>query len=255
MAQEQVPAIPGEDPQRLAQPFQLELKELIECGVELRSMQPSLLRANLALEYSQRAKRYLDEVDSSPLREHARRLHEAHRFATALLNRVSKPAQQVLRLCMDVRSDCEIERRRRLEVARQALEAEAARVAAEQRKAEIEHLQEIGRTDEAEARAEEPVVARAVNLDPDQGKPEGEIMVEVWVPKRNDSGEIVFSDLSAYLKWLAETPAMQYLIAHRYAKLKKLLSDNRGTVQPPGLEIEHKLESRTKREAFEDDDD
>jgi len=252
---EQVPAILQEDPQQLAQPFDVDLRLLIDCGNELREMKPSLLRANLALEYSQKAKRFLEEVEASPLREHARRLHEAHRFSTTLLNRVSKPAQMVLRLCMDIRSDWEVERRRRVEAERRKLEAQAAHLAEEQRKAEVEHLQELGKPEEAEARAQEPLFAPPVAVDPDLGKPQGEIMVEVWVPKKDESGEIVFSDLSAYLRWLADTPAMHYLVAHKFAKLKKLLTDNRGTVQPPGLVIEHKFESRTRREVEVEEDD
>jgi len=251
---EQPLALPEEDPQRLAKPFEIELAELIECGIELRGMRPGPLRANLALEYSQKAKRYLENVEASPLREHARRLHEAHRFVTNLLNRIRKPVEIVLKLCQDIRSDWEIERRRRLAVEQRRLEEEAARQAAAQREAEIEHLKDMGKHEEAELRADDPIVPKAVSVDPDVGKPEGEIMVEVWVPKRDDQGEIVFSDLSAYLRWLADTPAMQYLVSHKYAKLKKLLTDNRGTVQPPGLAIEHKFETRTRREEFADDE-
>jgi hypothetical protein len=33
---------------------------------------------------------------------------------------------------------------------------------------------------------------------------------------------------------------------HKYGKLKKLLTDNRGLMQPPGLLIEHKFEPRTR---------
>jgi hypothetical protein len=42
---------------------------------------------------------------------------------------------------------------------------------------------------------------------------------------------------------------MHHLVKPQYAKLKKLLTDNRGLLQPPGLVIEHKFELRTRMES------
>jgi hypothetical protein len=238
----------ADDAQRLAKGFEDTLRQLNDYGVELRAMQPSALRASLALEYHHEAKRYLEAVEASELREQARRLHEAHRYATAILQRVRKPADTLITQCSSIRADWEIERRRRIEQERQKREQEATRLAQEQRRAEVAHLRVVGRSAEAESREKAPVVPVAVNVDPDAGKPVGESMVEVWVPKRDDQDEIVFTDLGAYLHWVADNPAMHYLVAHRYAKLKKFLTDNRGLVQPPGLAIEHKFEPRARTE-------
>jgi len=251
MDMEQELAIHREDPQRLAKPFEIDLKELIDCAIELRSMKPSALRANMAHEYAQRAKRFLDEVEASPLREHARRLHEAHRFATQLLNRVRKPVEMLQKLCSDIRSDWEVERRRRLEAGCRRLEDGAKRLAIEQRAAEVEHLKDMGKHEEAELRADDPIVPKAVSVDPDMGKPEGEVLVEVWIPERDERGEIVYSDFGAYLAWVAANPPMYHLVKSQFGKLKKLLTDNRGMLQPPGLKIEHKFETRTRAETLE----
>ena len=235
-----------EEAKLLAKSFEERLKEILEYGIELRSMDNTLSRANLALERSKEIRRYLEDIEASPLRELARRMNEAHKFMTALLNRVRNPAQVVAKFCTDCRSEWEIERRRRNAEEQHKREELANRLAAEQRAAEIKHLEEIGRQAEAQARAAAPVIPVSVSIDPNAGKPQGEIMVEVWVPKLDEQGEIVFSDETAYRKWNAERPEFHYLMKHEYGKLKKLLSDNRGMLQPPGLEIEHKFEARTR---------
>lgn len=241
-----------EDAQRLARNFENRLKEIVDWGVELRNVKPTLARAHLALERSQDIRRYLDDIEASDLRELARRMHEAHKFMLQLLNRVKKPAEMVQKYCSDIRADWEVVRRRYLEAERRRREEEANRLAAEQRKAEIAHLHDIGNRAQAEALAAAPVVPISVSVDANAGKPAGEVMVEVWVPKLDENENVMFNNLGAYLHWMADRPEMHYLVDHKYGKLKKLLTDNRGNLQPPGLEIEHKFEPRTRREAESD---
>jgi hypothetical protein len=244
-----------DDAQRLAKGFEPTLKEITDWGVELRAMQPGPLRYNLALERARDIKRYLDMVEASEFREQAKRLYDAHRTWLALLKRIRLPAEINLKLCTDIRAEEEVSRRRRIEADRRKREEEANRLASEQRTAEIDHLREIGKTGEAEAKAAAPIVPITVSVDSNAGKPEGEVIVEVWVPRVDERGDIVFSDQTAYLKWVAEQPAMHYLVKHNFGKLKTLLTNNRGMMQPPGLEIDHKFEPRTLKEKEVESDD
>jgi hypothetical protein len=234
------------DVKQLTQPFKNALQVITERGVELRAMKPGPAKASLAFEYAQDIKRYLEELEASELSENVRRADQTHKYLLKVKKQFRLPAEINLKLCSDIRADWEVERRRRREAERQKKEQEAARQAAEERKAEIEHLREIGKAQEAEDRAAQPIEPRAVLVNEDAGKPTGEMFVEVWVPKRDESGAICFSDEAAYRKWNAERPEFYYLMEHRYGKLKKLLTDNRGLLQPPGLLVEHKFEPRTR---------
>ena len=241
----------NDDTQRLAQVFEDPRQLMTGYEAELREMKLGPLKARLAEEYAREAKRYLEAVEKSELRDHARDLHKAHSFATKILNRLEDPAKSLARYAAGCISDWEIERRRRIEAERRAKEEEANRLAAEQRKAEVAHLKAIGRTDEAEAKALAPVIPISVSVDPDAGKLEGTSMVEVWVPKRDENGKFVFSDRKTYRHWIADHPEFDYLVEDQYGKMKQLLTANRGLVQPPGLEIERKFEPRTRMEADE----
>jgi len=244
---DQVPAT-QEDANRLAKGFEQRLQEITEWGVELRSMKPTLMRANLALERSKKIRLYLDDVEASDLREFARRMHELHKFLTALLKRIKNPAEVVGKFCADIRTDYEVDRRRKIDADRRVREEKANALVQAQRAAEVQHLNDIGRTVEAATLAAAPVPAVSVSVDQDAGKVEGEIMIEVWVPKRDESGQIVFSDFGAFVHWVADRPEFYYLVTAEYGKLKQLLTSNRGMVQPPGLEVEHKFEPRTRTE-------
>src|SRR5215472_3900216 len=214
-----------ENAQRLAKSFEPSLQEITDWGVQLRTMQPGPLRHGLAVERARDIKKYLDLVDASELRENATRAHQTHEYLMKILKRLRLPAEINLKLCNDIRVEDERLRRARNEADRQRREENANRLQAEQRKAEVEHLRKIGKTAEAEAKAAAPLVPITVNADLDAGKPEGESSVEIWAPRRDERGDIVFSDLSAYLTWIAERPEMHYLIKHEYGKLKKLLTD------------------------------
>jgi hypothetical protein len=239
----------AEDIKNSAQVFEDVWQTLDRRYMALRAMEMGPLKAAIALEYSRDLKAYLDSVDASPLAEQKRRLHEAHKYASGVFNRARKRAEIFLKYCYDVRSDYEIGRRRAVEEERRKKEQQANLFAAQQREAELEHLRKIGKTAEAEAQAVMPLPPVTIVVDADAGKPEGESLVEVWTPQRDEQGEIVFSDLTAYLTWVTSKPEMHYLVKHQYSKLKKLLTDNRGMIQPPGLVIEHKFEPRTLREA------
>ena len=244
-----VPALPEE--QEFTKGFADVAATLDGYVKELRGMEDGPLKASIALQYSHEAKRYLDAVDNSELKIHVGRLFQEHRRASGWLKRLRAPGELSKKYFDDIRSDWESKRRRLIEEERRKKEEQANLFAAKQRKAEITHLRSIGKETEAAARAAAPIVPVTVNVDPDMGKPEGEVMVEVWQPKKDESGNIVFSDLTAYLSWIAANPAMQYLVDHKYGKLQKLLTDNRGLIQPPGMEIEHKFEPRTRRESDE----
>jgi hypothetical protein len=243
----------ADDAQEIYKRFEQALLQLTEYSSTLRAMEIGPLKASVALEYAREAKKYIELVEGSELKTQSQRLFEAHRYWSRVLTRTKKPAEILLKYCNDFRSDWEVERRRRVESERHKREQQAKLFSEKQRDAEVEHLKEIGKTQEAEAKAAAPILPVTVNIDPDMGKPEGEVMVEVWQPKRDESGNIVFSDICSYLAWIAGNPPMYHLIKHEYGKLKKLLTDNRGMLQPPGLEIEHKFEPRTRRENDETD--
>lgn len=240
------PLIPQEDAQKLAKPFEDIVKDLVEHSIELRSMKPGALRTNMALEYAREAKAYLDMVDSSPLREHTRRAYDVHRFLSRLVQRLKKPAEILKKQCDDIRVDWEHRRIAANEEDRRVREEEGNRQLLEQRTAEILHLRRLGKDQDAVALAAKPITPISVAVDKDAGKPEGEVMVEVWVPKR-DGDRIVFSDRSRYLHWIADHPEFDFLLEDRYGKLKSLLTANRGMLVPPGLEIEHTFEPRTRK--------
>lgn len=212
----------------------------------LRAMEDGPMKTALALEYSQEAKRYLDAVKNSELRDHVTRLHQEHQRASKWLKRVLAPGELCLKYCVDIRRRAEITRQAMIEESRREKERQANLFQEKQRQAEIEHLRELGKEQEAETRAKAPIIPITVNVDRNAGKPAGESTTEVWRPKRDDNGEIVFSDLCSYLAWLVGNPALYYFIKHQYGPIKKWLTDNRGLMQPPGMEIEHTFEPRTK---------
>jgi hypothetical protein len=238
---------PADDAQRFVQQFEQLWQGFDEKYAMLRNMRNGPGRAALALETSQELKDYLEAVDASPMEAQKRRLFEAHRYASDVVKRVRKRAEILFKFCSDVRSQCELERQRAIEDERRQREAQANLFAAQQRQAEIEHLKQIGKEKEAEVRAAAPVVPVTVNIDSDAGKPAGEIMIEVWVPKVDENKQFVFSDRSAYRHWIADHPEFDYLIEDKFGKVKKLLTDNHGLVQPPGLIIEQKYEPRTRK--------
>jgi hypothetical protein len=240
------PLATQEDANRLAKGFEQRLLEITEWGVELRTMKPTLMRANLALERSKEIRKYLEDVEASDLREFARRMYELHKFLTALLKRIKNPAEVVGKFCADIRADYEADRRRKIEAERRTREEQANALVQAQRAAEVNHLNEIGRPTEAANLAAAPIPPVSVNVDQDAGKVEGEIMVEVWVPKLDDNEEFIFTDLTGFLHWIADKPEFHYTLSHKFGKWKKLLTDNRGLLQPPGMVIEHKFEARTR---------
>lgn len=235
-----------EDARRLAKNYDQDIRELSQSMVDLRAMETGPRKAQRAFEISVRAKKYLDAVEASPLREQAKRAYGIHRFLTGLVNTLRKPGVDADAECREVRVVCERERVRKLEEERRIKEAEVNRLAQEQRLAEVNHLLETGRTEQAEALMDAPVTPISVNVDMDAGKPQGEIMVKSWVPKLDEEGKFVFSDRKAYRMWIAEHPEFDYLVEDQYGKMKQLLTANRGMVQPPGLEIEQKFEPRTR---------
>lgn len=241
------------DEQQFVSGFQAAVETMEGFMKTLRTMDPSALKASVALEYSQEAKRYLEAVENSELRSHVSHLYQEHRRASDWLKRVKKPAEILLKYCSDIRSDWEMERRRRIEADRREREQQANLFAAQQKEAEVTHLREIGKTAEANAKAAAEVIPITVNVNADAGKPQGEVMVEVWQPERDQDGNIVFSDLVSYLAWIAGNPAFYMFIKHEFGRLKKWLTANRGMVIPPGLKVEHKFEARTRRAADDGD--
>ena len=242
--------LPSEtEARRMIAPFLGDLGTVEAKKAELLAMEPGPLRANLALEYARDVKRVKDAYDKSELREHILSLHRTHRFFSGIVQkRLVDPVDDLLKLCNRIRADWEVQRRRQIEETRRQKEAQLKLAIELEREAEVQHLHEVGRHEEAEVRAEAPLEVPAVNIDEDAGKPAAESMVEVWRPQRDADENIIFSDLAAYLRWVADNPAMHHLIAHQFGKLKKLLTDNRGLLQPPGLAVEHSFEPRTRPE-------
>jgi hypothetical protein len=238
-----------EDAQQLARPYEDTLKNLIEHSIELRGMKPGALRTNMAIEYAREARSYLETVEASALREQTRHAYDVHRFLSRLVQKLKKPAEILKKQCDDIRVDWEHSRRANIEEDRRRREEEANQQLLEQRRAEVAHLQELGKDQEAAELAGKALTPISVAVDGNAGKPEGEVMVEVWVPKRDETERIVFSDRSKYLHWIADHPEFDFLLEDRYGKLKALLTANRGMLVPPGLEIEHTFEPRTRREA------
>jgi len=215
---------------------------------KLRAMEEGPLKAAIALKYSKELKTYLEFIDASPLAQQKRRTYEVYRYALDVYNRATKRADIFLNYCKEVRSNWETERLRLIEAERREKESQANLLVAQQRQAEVDHLKKIGKPAEAELVAAAPIIPVTVTVDQDAGKPEGESLVPVWVPKCDERGEIEFSDLTAFLVWVAGTPAHHHLVKPQYGPLKKLLTANRGIVQPPGLVVEKKFEARTLRE-------
>ena len=247
--------VSSDDAQRLTQTFgqsfEVAAEELDELYQMLRAMPTSRAKAEFALEVAQKCKRYIEQIDTSEPREIATNLDKAHKIFLRAITRWRKRGEIPLKYCNDSRSEWERERLRINEDNRRKQEQEQNLFAAKARERELEHLRKIGKAAEAEQLAAAPVRPVTVSVDPDAGKVEGEIMVETWTAKKDESGEIVFSDLTAFLKWVSENPPMHHLVKVQFGKLKKLLTDNRGMLQPPGLEIEHKFEPRTRMEESE----
>lgn len=247
---ETLPAVAEKDPNALASTFAPDATDLKEKYDQLRAEPMGPMKAAMALEFAQDAKRYLEKVDASEINIQRKNLWDSHRVWNKVYKVARAPGELLLKYSLDERAGWEVIRRANIEKERQKREQQANLFATEQREAEVAHLREIGRDDEADIKAAAPIVAPPVSVDPDMGKPAGEIMVEVWQPELDESGEIVFDDICSYLAWIAGNPPMYHLIKHEYGKLKKLLTDNRGMLQPPGLKIVHKFEPRTRMETF-----
>lgn len=245
--------VSSDDAQRLAQTFgqsfEVAADELDELYQMMRAMPISRAKAELALEVAQKCKRYIEQIDTSEPREIATNLDKAHKIFVRAITRWRKRGEIPLKYCNDTRSEWERERLRINEETRRKKEEQQNLFAAQSRERELEHLRKIGKAAEAEALAAVPFRPVTVPVDPDAGKVEGEVMVDTWTAKRDESGEIVYNDLTAFLKWIVENPSMHHLVKVQYGKLKKLLTDNRGMLQPPGIVIEHKFEPRTRMES------
>lgn len=233
--------------QRMVEPYQTAIRALAAGKAELAAMKPSAIKAALALDYAQKVKAVLARYDKSELRQQILTLHRAHRFFTQMVrDQLQNPADDFLLYCARIRGDWEVERRRRIEEGRRQRESQLKLDMEVERQGQVDHLKTLGRTDEAEALAAEPLKPVSVSVDTEAGKPADEMMVEFWRPQTDAHGDVQFSDLGAYLKWIAENPAFYYLVDHKFGELKKLLTENRGLLQPPGLLVEHKFEPRTK---------
>lgn len=233
--------------ERMVEPYSTAVSALAAGKAELASMRPSAIKAALALDYSRQVKAVLARYDKSELRQQILSLHRAHRFFTSMVHaRLLDPADDFLAYCSGVRADWEIERRRRIEEGRRQRENQLKLDMEVERQGQVDHLKTLGRTDEAEALAAEPLQPVSVSVDTEAGKPTDEMMVEFWRPQTDAHGDVQFSDLGAYLRWIAENPAFYYLVDHKFGELKKLLTENRGLLQPPGLLVEHRFEPRTR---------
>ena len=242
-----------DDAQRLAQSFgkmiEAAADELDELYQMLRAMPLSRAKAEFALEVAQKCKRYMEQIDTSEPREIATNLDKAHKIFVRAITRWRKRGEIPHKYCNDTRSEWERERLRVNEEDRRKKEEQQNLFAAQARQRELEHLRKIGKAAEAAQLAAVPVRPVTVPVDPDAGKVEGEVMVDVWTAKKDEFDQIVFTDLTAFLKWVVENPSMHHLVKVQYGKLKKLLTDNRGMLQPPGLVVEHKFEPRTRMES------
>lgn len=243
------------DAERLAktfgQNFEVAAAELDELYQMLRSLPLSRSKAELALEVKQKATRYIQQIDSSEPREIATNLDKAHKIFVRAITRWRKRGELPRKLADDVLSDWENQRLRNIEEDRRKREAEANAAKAKEREAELQHLREVGKSQEAQQLELTPVRPVSVPFNPDAGKTEGVSMVRVWVPECNEQGEIVFDDEAAYRAWANSNVAFWPLMSHEYGKLKRLLTDNNGMLQPPGLKIVQKFEPRTRRESDE----
>jgi hypothetical protein len=249
---ENLPATSEQDPNAIAQSFHPDAGDLKEKYDQLRAETMGPIKAAMALEFSIDAKRYLELVDASELRIQAKRLWDSHRTWNKVYKVARAPGELLLKYCVESRSEWEGIRQAHREKVRQEKEQQAKLFATKQREAEVAHLHEIGRDEEANLRATAPITVPTVSVDPNLGKPAGEIIVEVWRPKRDENGDFVFrqgadDDEAAFRRWITENVAMWHLQSYEYGKTKTLLTDNRGMLQPPGLEIEHIFEPRTRR--------
>lgn len=244
---ENLPTVtPEVEAREVAQNFSEARADLEQKYTMLRSMEPSLIKASMAEEFMQDAKRYKEAINSSKYKIQKDALYQAHRVWAQALKHAELPADNIIDYGKTVVSDWESQRRRENELDRQEREKQINLFAAKQREAEIAHLREIGKGAQAEERAKAPVIPITVNSDPDAGKLENTSLVEVWVPKRDEDGNFVFTDEAAYRRWVTENPAMWHLMSYEYGKTKRWLTDNRGMSQPPGLVIEQKFEPRTR---------
>jgi hypothetical protein len=246
-----VPVPVPADPQAIANGFAAVRADIISKYETLKGMDSSPIKEAMAREFRKDARRYIDAIVGSELKTQNTRLWEAARYWSKILKYALAPGELLGKLCDDELSAAENNRLRMIEAERQRREKEANAAAAALRKAEVDHLREIGKAAQADARAAAPVVPITVSVDPDFGKPAGadETMIEVWVPKRDERGNFVFDDEAAYRAWITENPAMWPLQSYEYGKTKRMLTDNRGMLQPPGLVIERKFEPRSRRES------
>jgi hypothetical protein len=242
------------DPQAIANTFAAARGDMISKYEALRDMESSPIKEAMAREFLKDAKRYQAAIDGSELKTQNTKLREVSQYWSKILKHARAPGELLETLCKSEISNAEGNRRRMIAAEQQRREQEANLYAAQQRKAELEHLRKIGKTAEAEARAAAPIVPVTVQIDPNFGKPANadEIMVEVWVPKRDEQGDFVFrqganDDEAAYRTWITNNAAMWHLQSFEYGKTKRLLTDHRGMLQPPGLVIERKFEPRIRK--------
>ena len=206
--------------------------------------------AELAAEYDRQAKAWMEgwRKEVAPAKQAAR----------ATLNEVLALEARGLQAPASLRTACGKLIQQYNQVQREKAEAEArarelrAKEEAEaQRAAELAHMVAVGRpADEVEAERQRPLPPLASQVDPDAGKVAEITFIDVWLPEcSNGSHEVVFrsqAHFTEFMRWVIDNPAFHHLVSVNYGPLKKLLTDNRGMLQPPGLVVLKTTEVRNR---------
>lgn len=217
---------------------------------EIRKANPRRIEnAQLAQEYDRKAKLWMEgwKREIAPVKAAAR----AAINEVLALEKRGLQAPETLRIeCANLLRGYYQSQRERAEAEARAQELAAKEAAERQRQAELAHMAAVGRSSqEVQAVRDRPLPPIAVMPDPDAGKIVDISMIDVWLPESDDKREVVFRSpqhFADFLTWVRDNPAFHHLISVNYGPLKKLLSDNRGLLQPPGLTVLKSTEVRNR---------
>jgi len=212
--------------------FQELLKELKGTPVNL-----SPLTGNYVAEVDAKAKAFLAAYAQSKEHRAVEKSWEVHKFLKAMENKVTEYPLLIRKACSDWLSQREILRRRKIEAERREREAVAQKQQQEEREREIEHLKTLGKEEEAEQRAADPLPPVSMPESKDERKVEQVSMVEKRIGK--------VTDKAAFVMWVATNPSWLHLVDPAESELKRALTAN-PHLQIPGVAVEVVYEKRNR---------
>jgi len=231
------------DLEKIGTDYQGDIQRLKGYSDHLREMPLGRLKAATAKEYFSEAKHFLDTIENSHATAITKFLHRMHKLAVGTVQKVQRPAQDLIAECQRIQVDYARELQKKADEERRKREQAAREEQERLRKEQVEHLRAMEKEEAAKQLELAPLPpvalpepAKAV------GKIEGVAMIQTWTIDENDP----FDDPAAFWKWFSENPSAWGMVSLKAGDWKRFLTSNKGTMRPPGMKVVEKTETRTR---------